>query len=184
MDTIFARRDPPTVPQDDSPKNGGAKTSRRPTLREIHEVVRADGEEELDRSNSALFWSGLAAGTSMSFSLIADGLLRHYLPDTDWAPAVARLGYSLGFLIVILGRQQLFTENTLTVVIPLLHSKDLRTLGNLLRVWSIVLLTNLVGGAAVAWTLANTASFEPSINESFAEIGRQAIKPEFGTVLL
>lgn len=33
---------------------------------------------------------------------------------------VAKLGYSVGFLIVILGRQQLFTENTLTPILPTL----------------------------------------------------------------
>ncbi len=41
------------------------------------------------------------------------------LPDAKWRPLVDSLGYSLGFLFVILGRQQLFTENTLTAILPL-----------------------------------------------------------------
>ncbi|MEJ7664843.1 MAG: hypothetical protein WKG07_37690 [Hymenobacter sp.] len=57
-----------------------------------------------------MFWSGLAAGLSMSFSMIAEGLLMRYLPDETWRPLVAKLGYSLGFLIVILGRQQLLLK--------------------------------------------------------------------------
>ena len=74
----------------------------------VHEAIRGEGEQELQRPVSALFWSGLAAGLSMGFSLIAEGLLRSRLPDAPWRPIVTKLGYSFGFLLVILGRQQLF----------------------------------------------------------------------------
>src|SRR5947209_8528391 len=85
----------------------------------IHEAIRHDGEEELNRPASALAWSGLAAGLSMGFSFVGQALLYAHLPDAKWRPLVVALGYPLGFLIVILGRQQLFTENTLTPIIPL-----------------------------------------------------------------
>src|SRR5690349_16961893 len=68
----------------------------------VYEAIRNEGEEELARSTSALAWSGLAAGLSMGFSLVAEGLLRTYLPDAPWRPLIAKLGYSVGFLIVIL----------------------------------------------------------------------------------
>lgn len=51
-------------------------------------------------------WSGLAAGLSMGCSMIADALLYQALPDAPWWPPVSTLGYSVGFLIVILGGQQ------------------------------------------------------------------------------
>ena len=57
------------------------------------------------------------------------GLLRALLPHATWVPLVSSFGYSLGFLIVILGRQQLFTENTLTVILPLMRRRDLHTRG-------------------------------------------------------
>ncbi|HLM68723.1 MAG TPA: formate/nitrite transporter family protein, partial [Longimicrobium sp.] len=82
--------------------------------RTTHEIIRRQGEHELTRTNAALAWSGLAAGLAMGFSLVAQGILREYLPDAHWRPLVTSLGYSVGFLIVILGSQQLFTENTLT----------------------------------------------------------------------
>ena len=97
----------------------------------VHEAIRYDGEEELNRPIGALFWSGLAAGMSMGFSFVAMALFRSYLPDAKWTPLVVRLGYPVGFLIVILGRQQLFTENTLTAIIPLLA----RRTGRRSRVW-------------------------------------------------
>src|SRR5689334_19120774 len=107
----------------------------------VHEAIRLEGEEELKRSSSALAWSGLAAGLSMGFSLIAEGIIRSRLPDTPWRPLLAKFGYSFGFVLVILGRQQLFTENTLTPILPLLHRRDMATLGHVLRLWAVVLAT-------------------------------------------
>jgi hypothetical protein len=89
----------------------------------VHEAIRIDGNAELERSTSALAVSGLAAGLSMGFSLISEGLLRSHPPDVRWRPLVAKFGYSFGFLIVIIGRQQLFTENTLTAVLPVLTKR-------------------------------------------------------------
>ena len=106
----------------------------------VARAVAMEGEEELGRPTSALAWSGLAAGLSMGFSLVAEGLLRSRLPDAPWRPLVAKFGYSVGFLIVVLGRQQLFTENTLTPVLPLLQAQGPRHgCSNLLRLWAIVL---------------------------------------------
>src|SRR3954447_4936068 len=93
----------------------------------VHEAVSREGEQELERTTPALAWSGLAAGLSMGFSLIAEGMLRNELPRAPWARLVVKLGYSMGFLLVILGRQQLFTENTLTPMLPLFHKKDAAT---------------------------------------------------------
>src|SRR5512141_611186 len=105
----------------------------------VHEAIRMEGEEELRRPSSALAWSAFAAGLSMGFSLVAEALLRAGLPDAPWRPLIAKLGYSVGFLVVILGRQQLFTENTLTVMLPLLERRSGRALLSVLRLWAIVL---------------------------------------------
>lgn len=150
----------------------------------VYEAVRREGEEELARPTSALFWSGLAGGLAMGLSLVADGVLRSYLPHENWAGAVARLGYVVGFVIVILGRQQLYTENTLKVVLPVLQERTARSLGQMLRVWGVVLLANLLGAAALSWVAADTAVFSHEMKAAFAEVGRKAIEPSFGTVLL
>src|ERR1041385_6652600 len=113
-----------------------------PSGKIVYKAILKEGEEELARSSAALFWSGLAAGLSMGFSMITEGLLHAYLPETHWRPLISKLGYSVGFLIVILGRQQLFTENTLTPILPLLLRKDASTLMNVLRLWSVVLAAN------------------------------------------
>src|SRR5450432_4688701 len=80
----------------------------------VYKAILKEAEEELVRPSLALAWSGLAAGLSMGFSLVLEGLLQSRLPDAPWRDLVAKLGYTVGFVILILSRQQLFTENTLT----------------------------------------------------------------------
>ena len=105
----------------------------------IHEIVREQGEIELERDFSGLAWSGLASGLSIGFSFVAQSYLKAGLPDAPWSRLVAAFGYSVGFLIVVLGRQQLFTETTLTAVIPALTRRNLSTILATARVWAIVL---------------------------------------------
>ncbi len=161
-----------------------AKERSAPSSKIIHEAILREGKEELDRTSDALFWSGLAAGLSMGLSMIAQGVMTHYLPDSPWRPLVASLGYSLGFLVVVLGRQQLFTENTLTPILPLLHQRTWRGLRNVLRLWGVVLVANLLGGLALALVVAHTGTFEPAIRAEFAHMGEEALAPSFGIVMI
>jgi len=135
----------------------------RPNATLIHETIRAEGESELERTVSALLLSGFAAGLSMGFSLIVEGLLQARLPEAPWRELISNFGYTIGFLIVVLGRQQLFTENTLTPVLPLLHHRDGRTLGRVLRLWVLVLAANIAATWAIAAVLAHTEVFRPEV---------------------
>lgn len=154
----------------------GAKTT--------HEVIRLEGERELERSNGALAFSGLAAGLAMGFSLVAQGLLHHGLPDAPWRPLVTALGYPIGFLIVILGSQQLFTENTLRVMVPLFARHDGEALRNVARLWAVVLAANVAGAALFALIAARTEMFSAEHRHAFTEISRKAMEPDFGLTLL
>ena len=149
----------------------------------LHEAIRRDGEEELNRSLSALAWSGLAAGLSMGFSFVAQGLLRAYLPDAQWRPLITNLGYPVGFLLVVIGRQQLFTENTLTAIIPLLSERNLSTLLSVLRLWAIVLAANLVGAHIFAWAAADTTFLKPEVQRALSGIATQAANVSFGSAI-
>ncbi len=150
----------------------------------IHEAIRKDGDEELQRPASALAWSGLAAGMSMGFSFVAEGLLRSRLPDAPWRPLIVSLGYPLGFLMVIIGRQQLFTENTLTAIIPLLARRNWVTFLSVLRLWSIVLVMNLCGAHIFAWVIAHTHVLRPEVLQALTELGRDAVNVSFGDAVV
>ena len=150
----------------------------------VYKAVQKEGEDELERSNSALAWSGLAAGLSMGFSLMSEGLLRSHLDATPWRLLITKFGYSIGFLIVILGRQQLFTENTLTVILPLLRKLDPRTFGNVARLWTIVLAANLIGAFTIAWVMGNSDVLEPSVRQAMKEIGLLSMNHGFFTLLM
>jgi formate/nitrite transporter FocA (FNT family) len=142
----------------------------------IHEAIRNEGEGQLRQPPGALAWSGLAAGISMGLSLITEGLLQSHLPETSWRPLVSRLGYTVGFVVVIMARQQLFTENTLIPILPLLVRKDRWTFARVARLWSIVLVSNLVGALAIAASIAHLRVFEPEVTTAFEEISRTAMR--------
>ncbi len=150
----------------------------------VYEAIRREGQDELKRPTSALFWSALAAGLSMGFSFVAEALIQSSLPDEPWRPLLSKFGYSIGFLIVILGRQQLFTENTLTPMLTLLTRRKMTTLLNLLRLWGVVLAANLIGALVFAWVIGNTNVFGDGVHRAFIEIGRHAMGPDFWTVTI
>jgi len=150
----------------------------------VHEAIRHDGQEELDRPVSALAWSGLAAGLSMGFSFVAQALFQAHLPDLPWRPMVVRLGYPVGFLIVIIGRQQLFTENTLTAIIPLLARRSLPALLSVAKLWAVVLIANMVGAHIFAWVIGNTSMFKPDVQAAMLSLAQRAMEVTFGTAVL
>ena len=116
----------------------------------IYEVVRRQGEEELDRPDGSLFWSGLAAGITIMASVIAQAALRHRLPDVPGREVIACFGYSIGFLMVILGRMQLFTEQTIVTVLPVMAQPTWRKLWGTARLWAIVFVANMLGTLVAA----------------------------------
>jgi len=141
----------------------------------IYEVVRIHGEEEMSRPAISLWWSGMAAGLSISFSLLAQGVLQAHLPQAAWSGLVRDLGYPIGFVMVVLARQQLFTENTITMVLPVMARPSLAALGTLSRVWAIILGANLAGTLVAAAFCTFTPVLEPQVRDAMLAIAREAM---------
>ncbi|MFN3232251.1 MAG: formate/nitrite transporter family protein [Alphaproteobacteria bacterium] len=150
----------------------------------LHEIIREQGLDELSRRTSALWWSGLAAGLSMGMSMLAMGMIAAHLPDTEWAGLISKFGYTAGFLIVILARQQLFTENTITVLLPVVADRHWRYLPDMFRLWGVVLLANVVGAALFAWALVETAAFEPQFREATFEVAHHLMANDASAMFL
>ncbi len=145
----------------------------------IYEIVRRYGEDEMARPATSLLWSGVAAGLSMSFSLFAEAILRLHLPDAPWRELVVALGYPFGFVMVVLARQQLFTENTITVVLPIIAKPSLANVGRGARMWAIVLAANLAGTLLAALFVAFTPVVSEELRQAMIEVSRQSLEPSW-----
>lgn len=150
----------------------------------IHEIIREEGEAELRRAPSALMWSGAAAGLSMGFSFLMQALLRVELMGTPGGAVISGFGYCIGFVIAVLGRQQLFTESTLTAVLPLLVRRNLSTLSALLRMWGIVLASNLAGTVIFAALISWPGLFPAALHDQLAEMGQEIVSGPTGPTIV
>jgi formate/nitrite transporter FocA (FNT family) len=155
-----------------------------PKARVVHAAVAQQGEDELDRPLASLFWSGVAAGFGMMGSVWAEAALRLHLPPEIWRDAVAALGYSLGFLIVVLGRMQLFTEHTMVAILPLARAPSRRNFRRVARLWSAVLLGNLAGIAAISALAVHGHVQSPELSGAMLDLSSRLLASTPGELLL
>ena len=159
----------------------GPATGTRLSAGEIYENVRVAAREELERPAAALFWSAIAAGLTIGFSFLAGAYLSKLAPE-PLKEAANAAGYPLGFIFVVLARNQLFTENTLEPIIPLLHCPSLPTLRKLLALWGIVFVGNMIGAVAFAWMAACTPMVEPEFKRVLLEVATKSTEGGFAMV--
>ncbi len=150
----------------------------------IHEIIRNEGEEELERKAGALALSGLAAGLSMGFSFLTEALLLAGLPNTQWRYTIASFGYAVGFIIVVLARQQLFTESTLTAILPLITRRDRKTLMDTLRLWLVVLASNIAGTWIFAALVHAPGLFLTPVTPALQQLADKAVTLGFASTFV
>jgi formate/nitrite transporter FocA (FNT family) len=149
---------------------------------EIHDNILAGATEEAARPTVSVWWSALASGLVIGFSFLAAAFLAS-LGTTEYArTALGALAYPLGFVFVVLGRSELFTENTLEPVIPLLHERTRRRLRELARMWAILLVGNLVGAVVFGALLARTVAVPEALHFALREISLATAGGGFLTV--
>ena len=122
------------------------------TTGEILEETLQDGREELARGSAGLALSGLGAGLNVSFSALALGIVGAL---SGGVGLLAYAAYPIGFIFVMLSRQQLFTTNTVTPVVVVLD-EDRSQLWNMLRMWGILFVTNVLGALIFAFAVTHT----------------------------
>ncbi|HEX2030133.1 MAG TPA: formate/nitrite transporter family protein [Actinomycetota bacterium] len=153
-----------------------ADRSRRLTAPEIFEAVARSGRDELARSWTALALSGLAAGLTMGLSALAVATVE----DVTGPGLLPAAFYPIGFIAVIIGRQQLFTENTLYPVVLVFDER--RHLADMLRLWGVVLTANLGGTFLFALLASRTPAVSPAIRQDLVALGIEVAAPSFGEV--
>ncbi len=144
----------------------------RPTANEIYEQVSLNGKRELRRSTLSLAISGIAGGLLMGLTGLSVAILMSMVGTTPAGRIAAMSFYPMGFVVVILGRSQLFTENTLYPVALMLAERGhtLRTL----RLWSIVFPANILGAFLFALLAVRTGALKPEYVTALAALGHEA----------
>lgn len=138
--------------------------------KDLHRAVREEGEAELDRPATSLLWSGLAAGLAINASLVAEGAIYAMTSETSWRQLVVALGYPIGFVIVVLGRMQFFTESTITAMLPLATRPSWSTARRTVRLWALVLVANLVGTAITTLGFATLPLVDSSLRDGMIAV--------------
>lgn len=150
----------------------------------VHEVIRLQGDEELDRPVLSLLFSGFAAGVAISISVVAEALLHLGLPHAAWTKLVSSLGYTVGFVIVIMGNLQLFTENTVTAVLPIATHPTLRNLRRLAKLWAAVFGANVAGTFLIAALISTGIILSPDARQASIDIAAEALAHDGLNILL
>ena len=163
-----ARAEEPLTHQE----RGQAAEHRRLSAVTVYSIIRREGEEELSRPVQSLWWSGIAAGIGISTSVLAEGVLHNAFAGSPYRTAIENLGYTVGFVLVIISRLQLFTENTITVILPLFSEPTLGKLWQTARLWSIVFVANIVGTFFLAVITIHVGTTTPEHTEAMLEISR------------
>lgn len=151
---------------------------------EIHDNVLGPAETEMKRPAAALLFSAFASGLTIGFSFIGGGYAAA-LVSPAYQSFAAGCAYPLGFLFIVFARSELFTENTLEPIIPLLHKRDRETLVAMLRLWGLLLAGNIVGAALFAWFVQRAPLFaDPTIHDALRSIAAHSTSDGFSLTLL
>ncbi len=149
--------------------------TNRLSAHEIFDAVVENGRKELDRKSQALAFSGLAGGMTMGLTGLSVAVATAYLGDAPNRELLALMLYPVGFIAVIIGRAQLFTENTLYPVVLIL--KERRHFLDTLRLWAVVFAANVVGAFLFALLVTKTGALRPEYVEALAQLGVKAAQP-------
>jgi formate-nitrite transporter family protein len=171
-------------PEPEQPKQSEViapqKSLGRPSAKEIFTEVATNARRELRRTTLALGISAIGGGAFMGLSALGMAFVAVWLGNSSANHLLASAFYPVGFIVVIIGRSQLFTENTLyPVALVLAERKHLR---NTLRLWSVVLPANLAGALGFAAIAVFTPALDPRLVNAMSQYGAGALNHSLATV--
>jgi formate/nitrite transporter FocA (FNT family) len=149
---------------------------------ELHDNILAAASEDQARPATSLLWSALASGLVIGFSFLAAAFLSTLATTEPMRKALVAIGYPLGFVFVVLGRSELFTENTLEPVLPLLHERTSKRVRDLLRLWALLLIGNIAGALIFGALLARTSVVPAALHETLRVVAQHGTEGGFVSV--
>jgi formate/nitrite transporter FocA (FNT family) len=154
------------------PSEDSTPETRRLTAAEIFQAAIENARDELRRSNQKLAFSGVAGGLTMGLTALAVASIRAQMVHGASQQLVPFLLYPIGFIAVIIGRAQLFTENTLYPVVLVLDER--RHVVRTLRLWGVVFASNVLGALLFALLAGKTPALRPDILSQLVQLGQEA----------
>jgi formate/nitrite transporter FocA (FNT family) len=154
----------------------------RLSAHEIFDQVAKNARDELSRSTCALFISGLAGGVTMGLTGLSVAIVVCYLGYSPRAELLSLLAYPIGFIAVIIGRKQLFTENTLYPVALILAERKSQHVLNSFRLWTAVFVGNVLGVIGFGLLASRTDALRPEYKAALVQLGIHAVQPTHGHI--
>ncbi|SEA17655.1 formate/nitrite transporter family protein [Microbulbifer marinus] len=150
-----------------------SESDRPKSDREILKEQMDASLHEYERGNSSLLLSSIAAGLEIGFSFFLMAALYthfHALVGEQLLHFIISLSYPIGFVLVIIGRTDLFTEHTTLAILPVLDKKQ--RWYDLGRIWSVIYLGNICGALAFSVIFVHFVQISQHIDSSaFAYYG-------------
>ncbi|TQI70798.1 formate/nitrite transporter FocA (FNT family) [Gramella sp. Hel_I_59] len=167
-----------------------SQDSQDKTMTKTHgEILKEqiiEGCETYDRSKSSILLSSFTAGLEIGFSFLMLCSLFSFLEGKVAEETIFKLiafVYPIGFILVVLGKSILFTEQTSLLALPVLNNR--RSVWSLFQIWGVVILGNLAGGMLIALTVSWLGSglnlFEAEV---IAKIGEHFVDYDILTIFL
>lgn len=164
----------PTESQPETPLPQVSLDTSRRSAGQIFDEVVENARSELQRPANALAFSGVAGGVTMGLTGMAVAIANATLGRSPVHDFVSYFFYPVGFISVIIGRAQLFTENTLYPVILVLSER--RHLLRMLRLWAIVFLSNVAGAALFAALAVRTGALRSDYAQALVSLGVESAR--------
>lgn len=144
------------------------------------------GLGEIERSTGGLLASGFSAGLDITLGVLIMAVMLTLVSGEVPAPFAEILvasTYPIGFVFVILGRSELFTEHTTLAAFPVLAGRA--SVGALMRLWGLVYVTNLAGAAIAAYLIVQVGTDSGVASaESFAALARNLVTDRWWAMFL
>ncbi|MEM6265532.1 MAG: formate/nitrite transporter family protein [Bacteroidota bacterium] len=165
-------------------QNDLRQASQKAVSKILTEQIEA-GKAEYKRNPWKLFLSAFTAGMEVGFSVLVMAAIYTYFNDglsKGGMNLALAFAYPLGFLFVVIGRSELFTEHTNIAMHPVLAGEA--SVLDLLKLWSIILVGNLLGGYLIGSFIAlEGAALGIATEETLTHLAMKMINYPWGTIL-
>jgi formate-nitrite transporter family protein len=148
-----------------------------PEPEEIFERTREEGQRRLERPLAELISTSLAAGFDIVagvalMGVLSSALLHHF--GANAAHIFGSLGFGIGFVYLIVGRGELFTENFL-VPLAAVHGSDDRkgAWAKIAELWTLSPIFNVVAGAVMAFILTTHGVLPEGTGHAIVDIAQK-----------